>query len=217
MYYCTGDEQVYYRNSVVADSIWNYNGAPDAAAVFLTNENHGGCVDNAIIAARLFFGNLVNRGIDILISYNAATNSFTVDILNDNINDYDILWGDGSTSATISNVVPNVNYEVSLTDKTTGCNNSRRFSKETVSGIATINELLSVNVYPNPSSDFIIVDLNLTENNRVNIIDNQGKLVYTFEFQKGTEPMINISALSNGTYYILLDGYKDYAASFVKK
>jgi pimeloyl-ACP methyl ester carboxylesterase len=217
MYYCTGDEQVYYRNSVVADSIWNYNGAPDAAAVFLTNENHGGCVDNAIIAARLFFGNLVNRGIDILISYNAATNSFTVDILNDNINDYDILWGDGSTSATISNVVPNVNYEVSLTDKTTGCNNSRRFSKETVSGIATINELLSVNVYPNPSSDFIIVDLNLTENNRVNIIDNQGKLVYNFEFQKGTEPMINISALSNGTYYILLDGYKDYAASFVKK
>ena len=217
MYYCTGDEQVYYKNAIIADSVWNYNGAPDVAAVFLTNEDHGGCVDNALIAARLFFGNLVNYGIEILVSYNAGTNSFTVDILNDNLNDFDILWGDGSTGATISNVIPNVNYEVSLTNKTTGCNNSRRFTKEAVSGIASRNELLKVNVYPNPSTDFIIIDLNLSENKIVNIVDNQGKLVYTFEFQKGTEPMINISALSKGNYHILLDGYIDYAASFVKK
>ena len=77
--------------------------------------------------------------------------------------------------------------------------------------------MLAVNVYPNPSSDFIILDVNLTENKIVNIVDGQGKLVYNFEFQKGTEPMININALSAGTYYILVDGYTDYAASFVKK
>ena len=76
MYYCTGDEQVYYRNSVVADSIWNLNGAPDASAVFLTNEDHGGCVDDALIAARLFFGNLKNNGVEILVEYDATTNSF---------------------------------------------------------------------------------------------------------------------------------------------
>jgi pimeloyl-ACP methyl ester carboxylesterase len=217
MYYCTGDEQVYYRNSIVADSAWNYNGSPDAAAVFLTTENHGDCIDDALIAARLFFGNLVNNGIDIRIAYDGVNNSFTVDIVNDNLSEYDILWADGSTGASISNVQSNVNYEVMLTDKLTGCNNSRRFTKETISGISDRDELVSVNVYPNPSSDFIIVDLNLMENKVINILDNQGKIVYNFEFQKGTEPMINISALSSGNYYILIDGYTDYQASFVKK
>lgn len=216
MYYCTGDEQVYYRNSIVADSVWNYNGAPDAAAVFLSNESHGGCIDNAIIAARLFFGNLLNNGIEILITYDAGANSFTVNILNDDINNYDILWPDGSTGTSISNVIANANYEVVLTNKTTGCNNSRRFTKETVIGIASRAELLSVNIYPNPSSEFIIIDMNLAENKIVNIVDSQGKLVYSFGFQKGTEPMINISALSKGNYYVLLEGSTDYAASFVK-
>lgn len=217
MYYCTGDEQVYFRNSVVADSVWNYNGAPDAAAVFLTNENHGGCVDDALIAARLFFGNLVNYGIEIIVSYDAGTNSFQVDILNDDINNYDVVWGDGTTGSSYSGIQSNVNYEVELTNKTTGCNNSRRFTKEAVTGIPNRSDLLSVNVYPNPSADFIIIDLNLKENKKVNIVDSQGKLVYNFEFQKGTEPMININALSSGTYYILIDGYTDYASSFVKK
>jgi pimeloyl-ACP methyl ester carboxylesterase len=217
MYYCTGDEQVYYRNSVVADSVWNLNGAPDASAVFLTNEDHAGCVDDALIAARLFFGNLANNGIDIRVAYNEDDNSFTIDIANDDLSDYDILWADGSTGASISNVQSNVNYEVTLTDKVTGCNNTRRFTKETISDISDRNEIVSVNVYPNPSSDFIIIDLNLKENKVINILDNQGKVVYNFEFQKGSEPLINISALSAGNYYILIDGYTDYQASFVKK
>ncbi len=217
MYYCTGDEQVYYRNSEVADSVWNYNGAPDAQAVFLTNEDHGGCIDDALIAARLFFGNLLNNGIEILINYDPAANSYTVDVLGEDIDNYDVLWSDGSTGTSVSNVQASIFYEVELTHKTTGCANDKRFNVESVTGLSTQTDQIVVNVYPNPSSQFIVLDINLTSNETVKIMDNQGKIVYAFDFQSGTEPMVNISALSAGVYYLHIGESVQHQGSFVKK
>ena len=217
MYYCTGDEQVYYRNSEVADSVWNYNGAPDAQAVFLTNENHGGCIDDALIAARLFFGNLLNNGIEIVVDYDANSGSFSVSVLGADISNYDIEWGDGRTDATISNVSSSVFYEVTITDKTSGCSNSKRFNVESVTGLRDNVTAITVNVYPNPSSQFIIMEIDALSNEEVKILDNQGKLVYSFTYEKGTEPMVNIAALSNGVYYVHVGDDSLYQTSFVKK
>lgn len=217
MYYCTGDEQVYFRNSIIADSIWNLNGAPDAQAVFLTNEDHGGCVDDALIAARLFFGNLANNGVEILVSYDQSTNSFTVNVLNEDINDFDIEWGGGETTSTLSNIQNNVNYEVSLTNKTTGCSNSRRFTKDAVSGIRQTSGVQMINIYPNPTAQYIVVDVRFEQNKTMNIIDSQGKVVYSFEYIKGTEPMVNVTSLSTGKYFVYIEGQNDYLGSFIKK
>lgn len=216
-YYCTGDEQVYYVNSLNADSAWNANGAPDAASVYLTNEDHGGCIDDALIAARLFYGNLLNNGIEIIVSYNQQANTYTVAVLDDDINNYDILWDTGSSEQTIDNISANAFYEVTLTNKTSGCSNTKRFNLATVTGIRDRSSDLSVNIYPNPSSDFIIMEINRSSSELVRILDNQGKLVYSFEYQAGTEPMVNISALSSGVYYVHLGDEAVYQTSFVKK
>jgi dienelactone hydrolase len=216
MYYCTGDEQVYYRNSVVADSIWNLNGAPDAQAVFLTSENHGGCVDDALIAGRLLFGGLNNNGIEILLNYNQVNNSVSVSVLNDNISNYSIEWGDGSTGTSITNLQDNINYEVIVTSLDGNCSNSKRFTRQSITGINTFEEVSLVSIYPNPTTQYIMLNAQLEKNTNISIVDAMGKQVYSFSYPKGTEAMINVTSLSSGTYFVVLEGEKTAAVSFVK-
>ena len=99
----------------------------------------------------------------------------------------------------------------------TGCGNSRRFTKDAALGVNTISEIETLNIYPNPSSQYIIVDARFEENKTMNIIDSQGKSVFTFDYIKGTEPMINVASLSSGKYYLHVDGQIDYLGSFIKK
>ncbi len=57
LFYCRADDQVSYRNSVVADSVMNLNGAPNVQAVDVnTNANHTGCVQPALFNTAFFFG-----------------------------------------------------------------------------------------------------------------------------------------------------------------
>jgi hypothetical protein len=56
LFYCMADDQVAFRNSVVADSVMNLNGAPDIDAIDLNpNYDHGQCVEPALIATSIFF------------------------------------------------------------------------------------------------------------------------------------------------------------------
>jgi hypothetical protein len=59
LYYCTEDEQVPYRNSIVADSVMRANGAPDVAAVNFGPLSHGGCAPPAIEASIAFFDSFI--------------------------------------------------------------------------------------------------------------------------------------------------------------
>lgn len=57
LFYCRADDQVSYRNSVVADSVMNLNGAPNVQAVDVnTSANHTGCVQPALFNTAFFFG-----------------------------------------------------------------------------------------------------------------------------------------------------------------
>lgn len=57
LYYCRADDQVNYRNSVVADSVMRLNGAPNLQALDVnTNADHGGCVQPAVFNTAFFFG-----------------------------------------------------------------------------------------------------------------------------------------------------------------
>ncbi len=58
LFYCTNDDQVTFENAVYADSILNANGAVDLAAIDVaSNQDHGGCVDPAVLATLEFFAN----------------------------------------------------------------------------------------------------------------------------------------------------------------
>lgn len=54
--YCTADDQVPFRNSIVADSVMNALGAPDVMAIDANSAaDHGGCVFPAVFQTFLFF------------------------------------------------------------------------------------------------------------------------------------------------------------------
>jgi len=56
MLYCRADDQVPFMNSVLADSVMNANGAPDALSFDLNPSfNHGQCVEPALVNTVLFF------------------------------------------------------------------------------------------------------------------------------------------------------------------
>lgn len=58
MYYCSGDEQVPFENSIVARDSMQAKGAVDADAVNVgPGFNHGQCVLPAVLATRTFFNN----------------------------------------------------------------------------------------------------------------------------------------------------------------
>ena len=59
MFYCTGDEQVSYHNSLTADSVMNANGAADVASFnSLAGATHGDCIQPALIDVYEFFSGL---------------------------------------------------------------------------------------------------------------------------------------------------------------
>ncbi len=62
LYYCQGDDQVVFTNSVLADSVMNVLGAADLASANLgTNFDHGQCVIPALTNTILFFLPLVDQ------------------------------------------------------------------------------------------------------------------------------------------------------------
>jgi len=55
MYYCTADEQVTFQNAIDAQTAMLANGATNVIAINRGNLTHGGCVQPAASAARIFF------------------------------------------------------------------------------------------------------------------------------------------------------------------
>ncbi|TVQ47314.1 MAG: T9SS C-terminal target domain-containing protein [Saprospirales bacterium] len=55
LFYCNGDDQVPFENSILADSVMNANGAPDLSSHDFGNLDHGACATPAVTAAYDFF------------------------------------------------------------------------------------------------------------------------------------------------------------------
>ena len=61
LYYCGGDEQVPFQNSLIAETTMQANGAADVLAVNLNPTfSHGQCVFPAILSSIDFFQSFVN-------------------------------------------------------------------------------------------------------------------------------------------------------------
>ncbi|WP_312766401.1 T9SS type A sorting domain-containing protein [Epilithonimonas sp.] len=63
---------------------------------------------------------------------------------------------------------------------------------------------LNIKVYPNPATDYIIVE-NLKTNSNIELIDSSGKLIKTIS-NKVSKTEINIKNLPSGIYFLKVDG-----------
>ena len=218
MYYCTGDEQVYFRNSQIADSIWTLNGAPDVMGVQVGTGDHGDCVQPALMAGRFLFQGMLNFGIQIVASYNATTNEFETFVLNGEPSDYSVEWNNGTATSNIGNVQDGLTYTVTYTNISTGCSNSKSFTKEAVLGISSSNSELVMEVYPNPTSAMLNINTELRGSYELNIIDIAGKVVYSRSNIPVASIGINVSSLSEGVYNVVLSqNDKSVSRPFLKK
>lgn len=215
MYYCTGDEQVAYQNSLVADSVWNALGAPDVASVRLTNDNHNGCVDKALIAGKLFLEGKLNNGIEVLLSVNG--NTITASVFDDDISNYDVEWSDGSSGLSINNVQDGLTYTVTLTHKTNGCSNTKSFTKESALGIADYFNELDIKIFPSPAQNYVTIDVSYEDNYTVQIFNSLGETVHQYENNNNSQAIININNFTPGVYFVVVNGTNAYRTSFIKK
>jgi hypothetical protein len=81
-----------------------------------------------------------------------------------------------------------------------GCDSTITLNLTLTVGIEEGN-ITDVNLYPNPTSESFTIKASTALYGTYNIVDAQGKLVYTGEMT-GTETNVNISSVARGIYYL---------------
>lgn len=79
------------------------------------------------------------------------------------------------------------------------------------SGIKPMDELQNIEVFPNPTSEYLNIEFNTTrENLNITIIDQHGKIVQNNAYKGGVKTKtINVSHLSSGVYYLSVSSGKE--------
>lgn len=81
------------------------------------------------------------------------------------------------------------------------------------SGIKLMDELQNIEVFPNPSSEYLNIEFNTArENLKITIIDQHGKIVQKNAYKGGVKTKtINVSHLPSGVYYLSISSGKEQA------
>ena len=114
---------------------------------------------------------------------------------------YSYLWSNGGTTSSITNLLPG-NYTVTIVDAN-GC----EITESVTVGFSSlgINEILQfgVTVYPNPMTDFIKIESTKQMVERVELIDNSGRLVLESVINNhiGT---LETTQLAKGNYQLIV-------------
>ena len=200
--HCSGDDQVTYANAVVADSAWRANGAPDVQVTDLGGGNHTDCVPLAVLAARGFLFPFNNQGIDIVVDYDEATNSFSASLNGDDITDgYTVEWTGGVAGTTLTGVQSGVPYRVDVTSDA-GCTARKDITLESVlAGGRDERPVLDVAVRPNPARTEVRIDLpDGVPAARYTIMATDGRIVLTGHCLSGGP--IDVRDLAPGVYHL---------------
>lgn len=117
---------------------------------------------------------------------------------------YTYSWNTGSNLQTISNL-PAGTYTVTVTDNA-GCVKISSVTISSPNGVATVEDIALIKVYPNPAKDVCNIQLELgrTQTVTMQLFNNIGQEVWTKkmnEFKQGTET-VDVSKLAAGVYFV---------------
>jgi hypothetical protein len=105
-------------------------------------------------------------------------------------------------------------------DKTTTSTTVRYFSSKPIGyGIADINDLEAINIFPNPATDILsVILMNNSLENLVSVLDITGKEVYRKIFTKEYKMDIPINNFAKGLYFIRISNeQRSYCRKFIKE
>ncbi|MBK6338449.1 MAG: T9SS type A sorting domain-containing protein, partial [Bacteroidetes bacterium] len=117
------------------------------------------------------------------------------------------------TVTTIMGLIPNESYMASVRSKCNGAwkqiSNIVYFTTPNITGVnPTTNDLISLGIYPNPTTGNVkIISSKSIENQVFRIVDIMGKIVMekTINLEKDSPTELDFNQLSQGTYFIYTD------------
>ena len=116
------------------------------------------------------------------------------------VGNYTFLWSNNLTTQNVSGLAPGV-YSVIVTD-INGCSASSTFVVANSTGIATYDAINDqVNVYPNPATEYVIVEVDGFRIDRVEVYDMLGQIAFKGEYNN-SRVEINTASLNQGVYFV---------------
>ena len=136
------------------------------------------------------------------------------------------LWSNNSIDSSVFIVATQLGLGthqvwVTVTDSN-GCENSDTLTIQVINDVSAENlNKPDISIYPNPANDFIYVkgiSRNNEEDIEMSILSTEGSLVYNQTINSMHEPVIDVSLLPDGFYFIkLISKNQTYFFRFIKQ
>lgn len=217
MAYCTGDEQVHYTNATNANASWSASSSYPIEAIEIGPQDHGGCVLFALLIARHIFSTTNNNGIETELSYNSTLNHFELSFVNNNQQDYSILWSTNHDGLILENVDQDVVYTLTITDLATGCQLIQSVSVASVTASLDENSVSQFKLYPNPSLHSLTIQMHKFDSYTIQIVNSSGELIFVKNQVQASEILVDTQDFPQGSYFVIINnGAERKSLPFVK-
>lgn len=206
MYFCRADEQVNYRNTIVAYNKFIQNGTNPAlidTVQVSTTASHYDCAQVAIITGVNWFKTMGYEPLTGTTSHtnassaNAADGSATATPIGGNPG-HTFLWSSGDTAQTVTGLAVG-KYYVTVTDESL-CTYKDSVTVTGPTGIEGF-ELSDVRVFPNPSKGTINIQA-AEQLSEIRLYDVAGQQVTTYTVANGIQTQLLIADYADGIYYL---------------
>lgn len=208
MYYCTEDEQVYYRNSEVARDSFIARGAPDVHTKNFGPYDHGGCLQYCLFNA-LFSMDSFETDIHYLLDYAIAYEESAAGAMDGSIvltgnmdaGNLSYIWDTGETTSSLTGISGG-EHTVTITGEN-GCEEIHEinFDQLLSNGNPKAQEL---EFYPNPAKSNIVLELPVFAHYNLDIVDVSGRLMSQTSFRAEGNYEVDLSEFQAGMYFIQL-------------
>jgi len=194
--------------SVVASDIGNNNNASDMKVIFNKATN-----ENSLSEYRIMIVKLADAAAFDIAKANAVTIA-NCQKVTPNGSNYSIVLASGTKDVDGNAIANLVDYKVFIFSKADGTNatvNSLSQASNTIkliddTGIEEFDKA-NINLFPNPVSDFMTIEMPTTGCYNIQIIDINGKVVFEKRFE-GLSTKISVSDFVNGNYFVFISDKK---------
>lgn len=217
LFYCNGDDQVSFQNSVNTIEQFETNGALAVESVDIGDYDHSECAGFAMLGAYYYFGDfyvpyfLPEVEFDVTASSGQGIEdgAITANVIGGDAG-LTLVWDNGDSGNSIVGLGSGI-YTLTITNDE-GCSHSLDVFVDVITGISDALQT-SLTLIPNPTDDLLRIE-GLHGFELIMIYNLGGKLVYQNELTS-SQISLDVSTWTPGTYLIHLDGQVPKTEQFI--